>query len=356
MSKNWNVGWGFTKLCNLNCSHCYNSSGKRDSLELTVEEAKRVVDTLKENNVKSINYGTGECGLLPDFWELVEYVHEKGIMQGLTTNGSSVNDKTIATIKKCLNDVDVSLDYAVEEAHNKFRGNHLAWRWAINGLRLLQEHDIERSITTCITSQNCDTGNLTGLLDIAREYGAHFRINWFKPTGRGKENQYLKLSIDQVNDTFRWLMNNTKVIALPDPYFSSLLGIKNGTDGCPCGQVSFRITPTGVVVPCVYFTKEFDNLNLRQDGFQEVVNSGLFQRIRGRNIPECRDCSVSETCRGGCASRAYLEHGSLDKPDAFCYKTHGITENPFSDLKIEFTPGKSMVHDNYLCTIIMEPK
>lgn len=352
----WNVGWGFTKLCNFNCSHCYNSSGKRDSQELTLDEAKKVVDKLKEGGVESINFGTGECGLLPDFWGLVRYVHKRGITQGLTSNGSSINTKTIKIIKECMYDVDVSVDYAVEEEHNRFRGHNKAWEWAINALQLLQKYDVHRSIVTCITAQNCTPKHISPLLDIAKKYGATFRINWFRPTGRGKKDPKFKLNVNQVNSIFRWLVQNTKIIALPDPYFSSLVGIQNKTQGCPCGKVSFRITPIGVVVPCVYFTKEFNNLNIKTSDFNKVTNSPLFQKINNRTIEECKDCEYYEKCRGGCASRACLEHSSMNKPDAFCFKMHGIKKNPFKDLKVELNSKKGMVHENYLCTMIMEPK
>ena len=38
--------WELTYACNLACSHCLSSSGRRDPRELTTDEAKAVIDEL----------------------------------------------------------------------------------------------------------------------------------------------------------------------------------------------------------------------------------------------------------------------------------------------------------------------
>ncbi len=351
-----NAGWGFTNACNLNCKHCYNSSGEnKGKNEIFLEDAKKIVNKLAKNKVKTINYGTGESGLAKDFWELVKYTNQKGIIQGLTTNGWSVNEKSIRLIKKYMNDVDVSLDYGNEKDHNWFRGSKNAWKGAIKALNLLKENCIEFSIVVCITAKNCSKKNIDKLLSLSKEYGCDLRINWFKLTGRGKYNQEFKLNIKQVNETFKYIIKKAYIRAMPDPYFSALLGI-NSRKGCPCGKDSFRITPNGIVVPCVYFTKEMDNINLVNSEFSEIINSKPFKKINNRIIKFCKNCEYFENCRGGCASRAYLEFGSMNEPDAFCFKKAGLKKNPFKNMKFEYKPGSLKVHENYLCTIIVKAK
>lgn len=352
----YNVGWGFTKACNLNCKHCYNSSGgKRGLDELTLEEARGVVDKLADNGIQTINYGTGESGLVPEFWRLVEYVRSKGIVQGLTTSGWSVNPHTIDDVARFMNDVDVSVDYANEANHNWFRDNRNSWKWAMRALDLLKEREVDCSIVACLTAKNCYQENLDGLLDLARKYDCDLRVNWFKPTGRGKTNDDLTLSIEQVNETFRYLVETCVIKALPDPYFSATLGL-NSREGCPCGKDSFRITPNGQVVPCVYFTKEMENVDIRENEFEEIVNSKPFRDINNRELSFCNGCEYLSNCQGGCASRAFLEHGTMDAPDAFCYKVAGMENNPFADLEFEYRPEGLRVHENYLCTAIFKPK
>jgi radical SAM protein with 4Fe4S-binding SPASM domain len=355
MTKKWNIGWGVTGRCNMNCKHCYNYSGKAGFDELSLNDIKRIIDKI-QGNIESINYGTGELTLRKDWLDIVKYVAKKGILQGLTTNGYSVNKNTIIYLKKYMNDIDVSIDFPTEKKHNNFRGNKNAWIWANNALMLLKENNLSRSVVCCLTSKNCKESYLKTLSELAKKYDANLRINWFRPTGRGKINQELKLSVKQAHNSFRWLVQNNYVIAIPDPYFSAILGLKNQV-GCICGKSSFRITPNGSTVPCVYFTKELKNFSISNCSFNKIIHSKPFNDIKNRNCNICYYCEYFKNCRGGCASRAFLENNSLNSPDPFCYKAAGIKKNPLYSVKPEFLKNKNkFVHENYLCTLILKPK
>lgn len=353
--KNWNIGWGLTSACNSKCKHCYNNSGLKQIEQITFEEAKNIVDKLCLNNVKTINYGTGESGLIPYFWDLVAYAHKKGITQGFTTNGYSVNKDTMTLIKKYINDIDVSLDYPDKERNNNFRGSDHAWDWAINACNLLKESNFNFSIVTCIHSKNCSTEIIDQFLSLCKSYNCEWRINWFKPTGRGKQNEDLKLDPKIVHDVFRYIVERSTITALPDPYFSSIIGL-NTRKGSPCGSESFRITPNTEVVPCVYFTKEVKNLSILKSSFNDVTESDVMKKSSFRNIEFCKKCEYYESCHGGCISRAFLEFKSIDSPDSFCYKVNNFKENPLKGLKYEYVHQKNKVHENYLCTLIVRPK
>lgn len=355
MTKCWNVGWGFTQACNLHCKHCYNASGKPGRDELSLQQAKQVVDTLVENNVLTINYGTGECGLVPEFWEIVAYAGSKGVIQGLTTNGSSVNTTTIGLVKKYFNDVDVSIDFPTEHEHSLFRGHPNAWKWAMDALSLLKANAIPCAIVSCIHAQNSSEEILDQFLALVSEHQCDWRINWFRPSGRGKENESLKLDPIKAHTVFRYLIANADLVALPDPYFAGLLGL-NTRHNCPCGRDSFRITPSGKVVPCVYFTKEIDNISIVGNRFEHVVNSKPFVDMAHRSVPFCTSCEHREICGGGCASRAFLEYNTLAMPDSFCYKKAGLRENPLKGIPYTYRPGSLMVHENYLCTAIFRTR
>ena len=352
IGKTWSVGWGMTSLCNLTCQHCYNRSGRcAPPGELKEAEIWGVVRTLCESDIRSVNYGTGESGLLDCFWEVVRYVHEHSdITQGLTTNGLSVGPATIETVKECLNDVDVSIDFPDRARHEALRGPG-AWKQATRALGLLQEHDVERGVVTCLHSCNCDTDTLRGLLDLSREYGASFRVNVFRQVGRGSEYEALKPTVEQVHDAMRWLFINAKVIALPDTYFAAILGEK--ANGCPCGERSLRVTPTGKVVPCVYLGG-LPGRSVVDSPLDEVVRADSFIEMASRNPGFCQGCAHYETCRGGCASRAYLEHGSMDAPDGLCYIKAGMS-NPLEGVRVQFASREPVVHEDYLCTVIFEP-
>jgi radical SAM protein with 4Fe4S-binding SPASM domain len=351
----WNIGWGLTSACNSKCRHCYNASGESDIVQVSFEDAKKIVDILAKNNVETINYGTGESGLVNFFWDLVEYVDEKGIKQGLTTNGSSITEKTISFICKYINDIDVSLDYPDAARNNEFRGSANAWHWAMTACDLLKKNGVNFSIVTCIHALNSDCDTISKFLGICKSYDCEWRINWFKPTGRGKYDEKLKLCPKSVHEIFKYIVGNSIITALPDPYFSAIIGF-NSRIGAPCGCESFRITPSTDVVPCVYFTKEMKNLSLLAEGFDKTINSEIMQHVRNRQLTFCRGCEYESFCRGGCTSRAYLEYKTIDAPDAFCFKINGFNNNPLEGLEYEVTHSSHKVHENYLCTMIVKPK
>lgn len=350
-----NIGWGLTSKCNSRCKHCYNSSGMEGNNEISFEQAKSIVDKLAENGIETINYGTGESGLIDYFWELVEYTYNKNIVQGLTTNGSSINKDTIEYVKKYMNDIDVSIDYPEKEKDDDFRGSTEAWNWAINACELLKENNINFSIVTCMHSQNATEENVDKFLELCKKYNCEWRINWFKPTGRGKFNETLKLSVEQVHNIFKYIVERADIVALPDPYFSSIIGL-NTRVASTCGTESFRITPNTEVVPCVYFTKEMKSTSILENSYDEVIHSEVMEQTKNRDIDYCKDCEYYEYCRGGCVSRAYLENGSINSPDAFCYKKNGMKENPLKDLKYSYNHKERKVHENYLCTLIVKPR
>ena len=45
--------WELTYACNLQCVHCLSSSGQRDERELSTEEAKKILDDLRDLQVFS---------------------------------------------------------------------------------------------------------------------------------------------------------------------------------------------------------------------------------------------------------------------------------------------------------------
>ncbi len=64
--------WELTYACNLACTHCLSSSGKRRSDELTLGEIQALVDEWAASGVFYVNIGGGEPMVRPDFFEIIE--------------------------------------------------------------------------------------------------------------------------------------------------------------------------------------------------------------------------------------------------------------------------------------------
>ena len=78
-----NVDWQISSRCNRNCSYCY---GPKKENELSIVQAKKIVDLLKSQGIKQIGITGGEPLLYPYIEELINYIYDCGIKIYLSTN------------------------------------------------------------------------------------------------------------------------------------------------------------------------------------------------------------------------------------------------------------------------------
>ena len=79
------LGLGLTNECNLSCAFCYRDPTRADRLSL--HQVKAVLEHLP---VSSVNLGTGENGMHPDFKGILAYLQTKPVKLTITSNGHSV--------------------------------------------------------------------------------------------------------------------------------------------------------------------------------------------------------------------------------------------------------------------------
>ena len=85
----FSLGLGLTNECNLACSFCYRDAARTDRLSL--DEVRAVMERLP---VRSVNLGTGENGMHPDFKSMLGYLSQQPIKLTITF-GPELGDKTI---------------------------------------------------------------------------------------------------------------------------------------------------------------------------------------------------------------------------------------------------------------------
>ena len=117
--RKYNVGWGITNACNMNCKFCYSKDTRHSTSDTTLKDWIKFVDENHEY-IDSINYGTGENAISNDFFRFISYVRENypSITQSLTSNGYiyervSKDPELYDIYKKSIDEVDVSLDFAI---------------------------------------------------------------------------------------------------------------------------------------------------------------------------------------------------------------------------------------------------
>src|SRR5215469_11058357 len=110
------LGLGLTNECNLQCAFCYRDPTRADRLSL--DQVKSVMECLP---VRSVNLGTGENGMHPDFKAILVYLRARPVKLTITSNGHSVavlEDDEL----RAFHDIEFSLDYPTQAEQDTQRG------------------------------------------------------------------------------------------------------------------------------------------------------------------------------------------------------------------------------------------
>jgi radical SAM protein with 4Fe4S-binding SPASM domain len=302
----FSVGLGLTNECNLACAHCYRDTDRVD--RLTLHDVRRICGALP---VRSVNLGTGENGLHPDFRAILRYLRDRGISTALTSNGysaASLDDEELGW----LTDLEFSLDFASEAEQDSWRGPG-NWRLIFEQTTRAQRLGVAVTIVAVMMRSNYH--RLAELGSLAARNNANFRVNVYQPV----KTDAFSLNYDQFWAGFQMLFESCPLAVCSEPIVRALLGFEAPSAGC--GHATIRVTPKGEVLPCVYWRKGTLGLAELEKLGPTVIDSPAFSEID--SIPQfCRDCQFVEVCRGGCPSRRSLR-GGLEIPDEFCPFANG---------------------------------
>ena len=354
----FNVGWGITNSCNMNCKFCYSKDTRHSTNDTTIKDWIKFIDE-NHDYIDSINYGTGENTISDDFFKFVLYVRENypNITQSLTSNGHLYervikNPKLYEIYKKCIDEVDVSLDFADEEKHNYFRGQPKAYNWAINTLKMLQKDKKKATIVFVGFEETMTHDNIDGLFKIAKEYDALIRLNIYRPVSDNEEiNKKFILSYKTLIDALEYINKNYKIVTLSDVLLGNIYTKGNNIEE-NTGVNSIRILPDGSICPSTYLISEpfRSKYNIKQEN---ILSKIKFEDFIKAPIPEkCSDCQIKNECRGGVYDRRMLWYKSLNKRDPYCpfENNDNLNKEQFKVLKKK----RVSVHDGYLPTMFFK--
>jgi mycofactocin radical SAM maturase len=335
--------WELTYACNLACTHCLSSSGRRDPRELTTEEAKRLIDEIAAMQIFYVNIGGGEPMIRRDFFELIEHAVDQHVGVKFSTNGTRIDSeaaKRLASIEYL--DIQVSIDGADATTSDALRGvgSYDAARRAMDNLR--DANFGQFKISVVMTKESIE--QLDDFEALAKNYGAELRLTRLRPSGRGVDvwNE-LHPTLEQNRQLYQWLLQRPNVLTGDSFFHLSALGAPlEGLNLCGAGRVVCLIDPVGDVYACPFVIHdEFLAGNVRTRGFSEVwTNSELFRSLREPGNPgACASCGSFDACRGGCMAAKFFTGLEMSDPDPECVFGHGETALATKGLSIRPFPS-----------------
>lgn len=321
--------WEITYACNLQCIHCLSSSGRRDPRELTTEQAKAVLDELRDLQVFYINIGGGEPMIRQDFFDILEHAAHNNIGVKFSTNGTYIdatNARRLAAMDYV--DIQISLD-GIDPATNDVVRGEGSYAVALQAMGHLRDaHFGEFKISVVATRHNVD--QLDGFKTLADSYGAQLRITRLRPSGRGIDSwNDLHLTQAQQRQVYNWLITHGDTVLTGDSFFhlSALGQALPGLNLCGAGRVVCLIDPIGDIYACPFVIHDqFKAGSVRdQGGFTHVWrNSELFVSLRQPDSAgACMSCGNYDSCQGGCMAAKFFTGLPLNGPDPECVIGHG---------------------------------
>ena len=328
------LGLGLTNECNLACSFCYRDPNRID--RLTLAEVRAIIDRLP---VRSVNLGTGENGMHPEFLAILDFLRAQTVKLTITSNGHSIavlDDEHV----RAFHDIEFSLDYATEGEQDRQRG---AGNWKLIQDQASRCRRLGVPVTIIAVMMKPNYLKLAEVAQVAKKFAAPLRINVYQSV---RTDTYA-LTYDEYWEGFRRLFAATYVVSVGEPLVRAMLGLSSREGKCGCGVSTIRVTPRGTTQPCVYWPGTGEPVSQLLEVGEEILSTPPF--VAARTLPQaCEPCEFRETCWGGCAGRRALQN-ALDQPDCYCPIIRG--DRPRLDF--EMAPARDLPKTGSACTTVV---
>ncbi len=350
------VIWETTQACDLACKHCRaEAQPDRHPDELTTEEAKRLLDSVREFGKLIFVFSGGDALKRPDIVELVEYGAKLGLRMAITPATTSLTSReTMQELKDAgLARLAVSLDGSTPAIHDEFRQVHGSFEHGLRILREAQEIGLSTQVNTVIRKHNLD--DVDALCELMEELGIVFwEVFFLVPVGRAKPEdvasaegfeevfhklydlsktasfdikataapQYTRVVL-QRQKAERRADGNGRVDGMTDGVAYSLSDGIGRARGVNDGDGFMFVSHTGEIFPSGFLPISAGNVRTH-DLVETYRNAPLFRQLRDKPLlkGKCGVCEYRLVC-GGSRARAYAMTGDYLESEPFCAHVPG---------------------------------
>ncbi len=301
---------------------------------------KEVVRTCEEFTAKLdmhpyFNLIGGDPILAPDFWPLVEYLHEKGYSYAVAGNPFHLTDDVLKRLKETGCSIyQLSLD-GMEKTHDWFRKPG-SFRATMETIPRIVKAGISSTIMMTVSSLNYR--EVPDVMDAVEAAGADgFSFARYVATSEDKSVGIEPLEYRKLLDIYakkRWeamrrgsftqFILKDHLFALyyyeegkfTPPKYDHIPG-SHMPAGCHCGNAMLTILPDGTIMACRRMDGS-DLGNIFRDDLFEMWTECKNTYRQYDKFEDCSRCKLSPWCRG-CPAVAKAEGGRLFAKDPQCW-------------------------------------
>lgn len=331
------IQWSITGNCNYRCRHCYMDAPEGKLGELPFDEMKSIVDQIYDCGIRLFDLTGGEPFVRQDFWELIDYILDKGMYIGkIYTNGWLLDEKVIRKLEERNFRPNFSLSFDCLGWHDWMRGVTGAEEKAIKALKLCHEAGLTTDVEICLHKGNVnklrETINFLASIGVsAVKTGCVVDTPLWQKNSEGNglsKKEYYDACLKYVSDFYEDRMPMNVLLGgairmdAHSPRYNTVMVKALSEESCNesflCGSARFSayITPEGRFIPCMAITSTEEQKKfplIRDVGVKQCMSDGYYMNFVGRRVKDlfkrnqkCRECKYRVQCCGGCRANAML--------------------------------------------------
>jgi MoaA/NifB/PqqE/SkfB family radical SAM enzyme len=171
-----------TRRCNLECLHCYSTSGPAGGDTIATEIAASAVASAARLGYTMLSVSGGEPLLYRGLWAVLEEARRAGMIGAIVTNGVGITTTLAARLRDAVDVVAVSVD-GRPDRHNRLRQHPTAFARTQQGLATLRAHGVHFKLLCSVSADSLT--DLEWAAACALEHGASaLQIHPIEPAGR----------------------------------------------------------------------------------------------------------------------------------------------------------------------------
>ncbi len=291
-----NVVIELTRVCNINCCHCYN---RKDNAELSFSQIKEIAVQLRQAGALFLSLTGGEVFTKHDILDICSYLRKMSFDLSIFTNGTLINQGNINRIQELgLSEVGISIQGAIAETHDRISGAKGCFEKSINAIKLLKSKDIPVNLKCTLMKDNFH--EYKQVMELAKNLGVSCIIDpIISPKDDGTKDVLIhRLDQDQLFSFYQDQLSGQKGFDIED----------SEDFVCPAGTVMASISAKGDVYPCIQLPEKLGNVF--ETEFKDIwANSEFLTEMRkNQKIKACDNCRLIDYCTR-CPGLAYLEDG-----------------------------------------------
>lgn len=361
------VVWELTLRCDLACRHCGSRAGKPRAHELSVDEARRVVDELAALGTAEVAFIGGEAYLHPGWTEVVRATHDAGIRCTMNTGGRAV-DAALAqqAADAGVYGMSVSID-GLRATHDHLRAVRGSFDAAVAAVGHIRDAGMVPWANTQFNRLNLP--EVEALAELLADAGAlAWQVQLTGPMGRAADRSDWLLQPFELLDLLprlaavarrgRLTVSAANNLGYYGPHEQHVRLHPFG--GCVAGRYVLGIESNGDVKGCPSLpSAPYVGGNVREAPIAQVWETARLRFARDRDTSElwgfCAGCYYKDVCRGGCSWTAHTALGRRGNMP-WCYhraetlRAQGVRERV---VRVQAAPGTPFDFGRY--ALVTEP-